>query len=155
MNILLINQYAGNKGDRAVLYAMCVMLIRRYPDCQIIVSTSSPELWEGYSYYEDHHIKFIPSAWDYSNITQPSIYWRFLNKFKKYTFTILRESALKGFKLYRFLANPSFYNLVRWLRKPSRKRENHNERDRATDRNITEIRQGQPLCDRRGWKHFL
>lgn len=114
MNILLINQYAGNKGDRAVLYAMCVMLIRRYPDCQIIVSTSSPELWEGYSYYEDHHIKFIPSAWDYSNITQPSIYWRFLNKFKKYTFTILRESALKGFKLYRFLANPSFYNAAKW-----------------------------------------
>lgn len=114
MNILLINQYAGNKGDRAVLYAMCVMLIRRYPDCQIIVSTSSPELWEGYSYYEDHHIKFIPSAWNYSNITQPSIYWRFLNKFKKYTFTILRESALKGFKLYRFLANPSFYNAAKW-----------------------------------------
>jgi polysaccharide pyruvyl transferase WcaK-like protein len=59
MNILLFNQYAGNKGDRAVLYATCQMLKRIHPDANIIVSTSSPELYDGYSYYKDNNIEFV------------------------------------------------------------------------------------------------
>ena len=48
MRILLINQYSGNKGDRAVLYAMCHILKSIYRDVEITVSTSEPELWNGY-----------------------------------------------------------------------------------------------------------
>ena len=51
MRILLINQYSGNKGDRAVLYAMCRILKSIYRDVEITVSTSDPELWNGYKYY--------------------------------------------------------------------------------------------------------
>ena len=50
MRILLINQYSGNKGDRAVLYAMCRILKSIYRDVEITVSTSDPELWNGYKY---------------------------------------------------------------------------------------------------------
>ena len=35
MRILLINQYSGNKGDRAVLYAMCRILKSIYRDVEL------------------------------------------------------------------------------------------------------------------------
>ena len=57
MRILLINQYSGNKGDRAVLYAMCRILKSIYRDVEITVSTSDPELWNGYKYYSSEGIR--------------------------------------------------------------------------------------------------
>ena len=59
MNILLIHQYAGNKGDRAVLFAMCSMIKSVDNSINISVSTSSPELWTGYGYYKEQQIEFI------------------------------------------------------------------------------------------------
>lgn len=112
MHFVLINQYAGNKGDRAVLYAMCNMLIRNYHDCQIVVSTSSPELWRDYSFYEKNCIRFIPSAWDYERIQPRGLYWKLLNKLKKYTFTILREATLRRINICKFISNPEFYKAV-------------------------------------------
>ncbi len=113
MKVLLINQYAGNKGDRAVLYAMCNMLIRNYPDCQIVVSTSSPELWQDYPFYEKNCIRFIPSAWDYVRIKPRGLYWKLLNALKKYTFTILRETTLRRINICKFISNPEFYKAVK------------------------------------------
>lgn len=113
MNVLLINQYAGNKGDRAVLYALCNMLIRNYPDCQVVVSTSSPELWQDYPFYEQNCIRFIPSAWDYERIQPRGLYWKLLNKLKKYTFTILRETSLRKINICKFISNPEFYKAVK------------------------------------------
>lgn len=115
MNILLFNQYAGNKGDRAVLYATCRMLKRIYPNGDIVVSTSSPELYEGYSYYKDNGITFIPSAWDYTRVKNCAFYWKMLNKVSKYTFTILREVYLRKccYGITRLFINPLFRNAVR------------------------------------------
>lgn len=110
MKILLFNQYAGNKGDRAVLFATCRMIRNIFPGAVIVVSTSSPELYAGYSYYKDNEIKFIPSAWDYERVNAHKWYWKSLNKVKKYTFTILRETYLRNFCKWitRFLVNPQF-----------------------------------------------
>ena len=47
MNIFLIHQYAGNKGDRAVAYALCRLIKSIKGDAQITISTSSPTLWNG------------------------------------------------------------------------------------------------------------
>ena len=115
MNILLFNQYAGNKGDRAVLYATCQMLKRIHPDANIVVSTSSPELYDGYSYYKDNDIKFIPTAWDYTRVKGCAFYWKMLNKVSKYTFTILREVYLRKccYGITRLFINPLFRNAVR------------------------------------------
>lgn len=88
MNILLIHQYAGNKGDRAVLYATCSIIRSIAPSIHISVSTSSPELWEGYSYYQEQQIEFIPSAWDYTRIPRNKKYWNIINKIKN---TLLRS----------------------------------------------------------------
>ncbi len=115
MNILLIHQYAGNKGDRAVLYATCSIIRSIAPSIHISVSTSSPELWEGYSYYQEQQIEFIPSAWDYTRIPRNKKYWNIINKIKKYTFTIMRESYLSHCSslVNRFLINPSFFEKAR------------------------------------------
>ncbi len=115
MNILLIHQYAGNKGDRAVLYATCSILKSIDPSIHISVSTSSPELWEGYSYYQEQQIEFIPSAWDYTRITRNRRYWNLINKIRKYTFTVMRESYLSHTSplVNRFLINPSFFAKAR------------------------------------------
>ena len=64
MRILLINQYSGNKGDRAVLYAMCRILKSIYRDVEITVSTSDPELCNGYKYSASEGIRFVPWGWD-------------------------------------------------------------------------------------------
>ncbi|WP_455587175.1 polysaccharide pyruvyl transferase family protein [Bacteroides sp.] len=115
MKILLIHQYAGNKGDRAVLYATCSIIKSIDSSIHISVSTSSPELWKGYSYYQEQQIEFIPSAWDYTRITHNKKYWNIINKIKKYTFTIMRESYLSHTSslVNRFLINPSFFGKAR------------------------------------------
>lgn len=113
MNFFLVNQYSGNKGDRAVLYAMCRLLKSSYPNSQITVSTSDKELWNGYGYYRNEEINFVPWSWDYDNVSRNKLYWKFLNKLKKYTFTIFRESFLKGIPVTKLLANPSFYKALK------------------------------------------
>lgn len=115
MKILLFNQYAGNKGDRAVLFATCRMIRSIVPGADITVSTSSPELYDNYSYYGDNGIRFIPSSWDYKRVNGCKWYWRHLEKIKKYTFTILRETYLRNSCKWvtRFLINPQFREAVK------------------------------------------
>lgn len=113
MNFFLVNQYSGNKGDRAVLYAMCRLLKSSYPDSQITVSTSDKELWNGYGYYRSEEINFVPWSWDYDNVSGNKLYWKFLNRLKKYTFTIFREAYLKDISVSKFLANPDFYRALK------------------------------------------
>lgn len=115
MNILLFNQYAGNKGDRAVLYATCRMLKEIHSDANIVVSTSSPELYDDYSYYKENNIRFVPTAWDYTRVEACRIYWKLLNRFSKYTFTILREVYLKKcfYGITCYFINPQFRKAVK------------------------------------------
>jgi colanic acid/amylovoran biosynthesis protein len=111
MNVTIINQYAGNKGDRAVLFALCNLLLRNRNDLQIKVATSDPLLWKEYSYYKNNNIEFIPSAWDYENVSGffNILYFRFIARFKRYTYTIIRENyILFNLPITRFFSNPVF-----------------------------------------------
>lgn len=113
MKFFLIHQYSGNKGDRAVLYAMCRMILSEFPKSSISVATSNIGLWNNYDFYHKEKIEFTPWAWDFDNIESHNPYWKILNKFKPYTFTILREAFLRGFSLSRFLTNPRFFKKLR------------------------------------------
>ena len=108
MNVLIINQYAENKGDRAVLFALVSELLRHTSN--ITVSTSNPKLWDGYEFYAQNNVRFVPWGWDY-NIGCGNLK-RKLNIIKKYTYTINRELfLLKGLSsrwTSRLLANPLF-----------------------------------------------
>lgn len=93
MNIFLIHQYAGNKGDRAVAYAMCNLIKSIDSSINITISTSSPELWNNEPFYSKNGIKFVSNSWCFSEAS-PHCYWQTLEKVKPYTFTILRTLYL-------------------------------------------------------------
>lgn len=113
MKILLIHQYSGNKGDRAVLYAMCRMLKSAYPSASLVVSTSDSILWSDYSYYKENDITFVPWGWDYITTGSKSVYWSILKKIQKYTFSIMREGYIRDINLSKFFSNPLFYKAVK------------------------------------------
>lgn len=115
MRIFLIHQYAGNKGDRAVACALCEMIRSMYKHADIVISTSDPRLWEHDTLMKQNRVQFIPNAWDFTNISRGNkFYWNLLEKVKKYTFTILRESYLRGKnRLFaKAIINPTFYHNV-------------------------------------------
>lgn len=109
MNILLIHQYAGNKGDRAVAFAMCNLIKSIDSNVEITISTSSPDLWNNDSYFKQNNIKFITNSWDFSE-AKPRCYWGTLEKIQKYTFTIIRTLYLKWGENYfcHWFINPTF-----------------------------------------------
>lgn len=110
MQFLLIHQYAGNKGDRAVLLAMVTMLRKQFENCKIVVSTSHPELWTEKD-FSDTDVSFVPSAWDFKRAKGP--WFKVLQSVHKYTFTILRECYLKNIRMGRLLANPKFFKALK------------------------------------------
>lgn len=111
MKILLIHQYAGNKGDRAVAFAMCNILKELQPQAQIIISTSSPSLWKQEQFYLKNSIQFVPNSWNFKDVKTLKPYWILLSKIKKYTFTIMRELFLIGRFPFisKMFINPLFY----------------------------------------------
>jgi polysaccharide pyruvyl transferase WcaK-like protein len=69
-------------------------------------------MWEGYSFYKDNNIKFIPGGWDFEYNLEGSLFHKMLQKIKKYTYTIVRENYF-SFKLpliNRFLSHPIYYD---------------------------------------------
>lgn len=113
MNIFLIHQYAGNKGDRAVAYAMCNLIKSIDSSINITISTSSPELWNNEPFYSKNGIKFVSNSWCFSEAS-PHCYWQTLEKVKPYTFTILRTLYLNMGKnsICKCFINPGFSKAV-------------------------------------------
>lgn len=113
MNIFLIHQYAGNKGDRAVAYAMCNLIKSIDSSINITISTSSPELWNNEPFYSKNGIKFVSNSWCFSEAS-PHCYWQTLEKVKPYTFTILRTLYLNMGKnnICKCFVNPGFRKAV-------------------------------------------
>lgn len=110
MNILLIHQYAGNKGDRAVLVALCHLLKCEFPDVRIAVSTSNPLKWKADDLQEGDNVEFCPSGWDYQDASSWRMWFCILDRLKKYTFTILRFLQLHHIRFFTSsLMNPQFH----------------------------------------------
>lgn len=110
MKILLIHQYAGNKGDRAVLYALVRMIKELSPQARVAVSTSDPKLWSNDSYFRGKDITFIPQAWDFQQ--ESSWFQKKIIPLSKYAFSIMREIFLchlaAKFAPYSLIINPAF-----------------------------------------------
>ncbi|WP_300131785.1 polysaccharide pyruvyl transferase family protein [uncultured Barnesiella sp.] len=70
MEVLIINQYAGNKGDRAVAYCEIRELLKCKSISKIYLSTSSPQWWsEKDSITKSPKVSIIPWGWDVSNFS--------------------------------------------------------------------------------------
>lgn len=114
MNILLIHQYAGNKGDRAVLVALVHLLKTILPATVISVSTSDPEKWKNADLIGDRDIDFCPGSWDFARVSKHCLYFKILQYLKKYTFTILRYFTLHHIDAFwLLLVNPGFYEKLK------------------------------------------
>ena len=117
-NVMIINQYAANKGDRAVLFAMVSELLKHRVN--VSVSTHNPSLWKSYDFYSENNVKFVPWGWDFETNLDKSflgnMYWNMLNKLKKYTYTINRQLFLLSnkipFSIFRLLMNQKFYQAL-------------------------------------------
>ena len=103
MKVFVINHYAANKGDRAILYFICRELIRNNIK-SITVSAHNDSFWSKGLSINDRKIRFVPwgqekqftSACNKLN----SIAIRAANKFRRqYAFSIL-----KGFLKHNILA---------------------------------------------------
>lgn len=62
MNVLITNQCATNKGDRAVLYCLIRELLRNGIK-DITVSTSNPYYWRNFNFFPDVKVRFIRFGW--------------------------------------------------------------------------------------------
>lgn len=73
MKILIINQYAGNKGDRAVAFFEVRELLNNEKVDKITLSTNNPSLWSLSDFQgETHKVKLIPWGWDVKNFNPKS-----------------------------------------------------------------------------------
>jgi colanic acid/amylovoran biosynthesis protein len=107
--VFIINQYALNKGDRAVLTALLTNL-RQY-DFEITVSTSHPEAWKD----AFCGVKFVPWGYNISD-NYPRAVRNIVQKLSRYLYTIHREMFLKGIKGFHYLrhlcVNSEFYKAL-------------------------------------------
>lgn len=66
MRILVINQFADNKGDRAVLHELLQLVFNTVPDATVTVSTTRPDTWMGESFggrVDTQRVNFVSWAW--------------------------------------------------------------------------------------------
>jgi polysaccharide pyruvyl transferase WcaK-like protein len=114
-NVLIINQYSSNKGDRAVLYAL-VKLLGKYKDYDITVSTSNISDWDN-SFIKER-IKFVPWGWDYHLATSNyflKIKFFILRRIVNLTYALVRTVLLRNYKsiIISPFINPEFLTALK------------------------------------------
>jgi polysaccharide pyruvyl transferase WcaK-like protein len=114
-NILIINQFSSNKGDRAVLYSI-LRLLDSYKNFSITVSTSNPADWK--DKYSKRKIRFVPWGWDYhinSHNKVLKLKFFILRRFQRYTYPLIRlalKTRLPASLIKTFINSEFFDALV-------------------------------------------
>lgn len=93
MNVLITNQWATNKGDRAVAYFLIRELLRQGIK-DITISTSNTYYWKDFACFPEATLGFIPFGWTTT-----------FRKSPKQTIIARVEMRLKHF-LFRKIAIP-------------------------------------------------
>ncbi len=111
MRVLVVNQYAGNKGDRAVLYFV-LRELRRYGVVDITVSTHDRSFWP---HGAPLGAKLVPWGW---NCERPGVpgtmryryWWERRRLTKRVLFPLVRRSVIagRGWGACRFTCNAEF-----------------------------------------------
>lgn len=110
MNVLIINQFADNKGDRAILHFL-VQSLTRLGCGAITVSTSNPSSWKNNM---SSGVRFIDWAWKINSARggRRRIYDIWMQRI---CFPVLRSAILRGklSGLAAILASPAFISAAR------------------------------------------
>jgi len=120
MKVLIINQWATNKGDRAV----CYFILKALADNGIgdaVISTHDPMYWQRYpDYPEKIAVRFVPTAWQiiprYFGGVPGKILHRINHMVAKHIgFPLVRQSLLKGRtpQYLSLLCNRNYYRAVK------------------------------------------
>lgn len=64
MKVLIINQYAGNKGDRAVAYLEIRELLKNNNIEKIYLSSNNPDWWSSDDFMKNLRLEIIPWGWN-------------------------------------------------------------------------------------------
>ena len=122
MKVLVTNQWATNKGDRAVLHFILRELIRNGIK-DITVSTSNPYYWVDAGGFPKDIVKFIPWGWPvYFGKPKAVNLWfkvgmRIKNAlFNTIAFPLVRRATLKGCCPWylRFLCTREYWDALDW-----------------------------------------
>ena len=101
MRVLIINQYAGNKGDRAVAYFEVRELLKNKNIDQIYLSTNKPQWWtEKDSITKSEKVIIVPWGWDVA------------------TFSPRNRKSWEHRRFMKFIVLPFvvfFYNFVKFI----------------------------------------
>ena len=107
--VLIINQCAGNKGDRSVLYNL-LNLFDKHDNIEITVSTSNVSDWK--DTFTGKIIKFVPWGWFINPNADSSKRLKFLmiRIFRKLTYVFTRFTLINNLnsKYIGHLINPEF-----------------------------------------------
>jgi polysaccharide pyruvyl transferase WcaK-like protein len=96
--ITIINQYSGNKGDRAVCFYILKELTK-YPDFKIYLSTNDRNNWKNEKIIIENGINLIRWGWDIEGFNpQNRLHWERRRFFRKILFPFLSRRIIKGKK---------------------------------------------------------
>jgi len=113
--ITIINQYSGNKGDRAVCFYLLSELIK-YPDLKIFLSTNNRNNWKNESIIIDNDINLVPWAWNVEGFNPKNrLHWEKRRFFRKILFPYLINRLIKDKKGLGFgslFVNNEFINTI-------------------------------------------
>lgn len=66
IKVTIINQYSGNKGDRAVCHFLLTEIIK-LGNYNIVLSTNDRNNWKNDPFINDNNIKIVPWGWNVEN----------------------------------------------------------------------------------------
>ncbi|MFC1858899.1 polysaccharide pyruvyl transferase family protein [Thermodesulfobacteriota bacterium] len=117
MNVFLINQYSGNKGDRAVLYFIVRELIRKGID-DITVSTSDRSFWAEIRDTYAKEITYVPWGWNIEGKPKSKLayrlWWEKRRFMKNIAFPLICDRVNKGKKgIPPFFCNKEFHKALK------------------------------------------
>lgn len=100
MKVLVLNQYAGNKGDRAVCHFV-VRELERNRTAQITVSTHQRSFWRKNPFSD--RVSFVPWGWNVEPPREPSrfnrrITWEKRRLTRRVFFPLVTNAMLRGGK---------------------------------------------------------
>lgn len=118
MKVLLLNQYAGNKGDRAVAYFELRELLKDTRVETIHLSTSNTKSWENDLFIQSNSkIKIIPWGWNVDNFNAKNrVQWERRRFMKKVVLPLVSFCYNKKIKIPAFISaiytNRKFLNAL-------------------------------------------
>jgi len=95
MKVLVLNQYAGNKGDRAVAYFVMRALARAGVE-KITISTHDRNFWKGDDAIAKFNVNLVPWGWNVESFNpRRRIDWEYRRFMRQLGFPLLRNRLLQ------------------------------------------------------------